>query len=663
MNNNNNNNINNINNINNNEYSNIVIDNRILPLFSNPIILKQISDQEVNKINLDQINPEKKLTYKVISFKEILELYLKGLNIYNLNLNNYLIRKNKLDLILTLNKNDEYYKLNLILSNYFYKVRKFIPVVKLKSLLYNIRLFLPSRLLKPEPHIRFRYRLREIVKIFLFEDIYKLNLNKRSIKINRRQLRKLIETGKTIKTELDYLIIQQTNKINKLKIEQKLPSSQIYTSLIESNTNKELKKIQQLLKTKLANSLEIAKNNSYSLLLQLNEKNLIINKIFKSINNTNQIKIEQTMNSILKNKNTFNYKNDSISLNSNPVSLVYVNNNSSAPSLRSLKESSAVLALLPTAAVQQAGVARTCFARALPYGNIGQGALQKKPILNQYLKSISIYNLNIKGIFIFYSNIIGFNFNSETNKLIKNIYNLLASSFKSMYCLISKPVFVITPDKIIIQLFYYLFIPNILKFKKLHKALQLGYYKNKILNKRRKLIKKQYSKFRKIKINVRIKLRKLSNISLIKVFPDKLKQLCDILSNLFKKPVELDLIRLHYPYNDSNILVNLLGIMINKIKLRIIIRKLFKNAVIKNLNKITGKTKLNIIPAFLSGITIRVAGRLLTHRVIPRKTIKITRRGASARGKINYSDVARYTNKNKRGAYSITVSSGQNYFN
>jgi hypothetical protein len=103
--------------------------------------------------------------------------------------------------------------------------------------------------------------------------------------------------------------------------------------------------------------------------------------------------------------------------------------------------------------------------------------------------------------------------------------------------------------------------------------------------------------------------------------------------------------------------------MINKIKLRIIIRKLFEKAVIKNLNKITGKTKLNIIPAFLSGINIRVAGRLLTHRVIPRQTLKITRRGASARGKINYSDVARYTNKNKRGAFSITVSSGQNFFN
>ena len=99
--------------------------------------------------------------------------------------------------------------------------------------------------------------------------------------------------------------------------------------------------------------------------------------------------------------------------------------------------------------------------------------------------------------------------------------------------------------------------------------------------------------------------------------------------------------------------------MINKIKLRIIIRKLFNKAMIKNN---IFNNKFNIIPAFLSGITIKVGGRLLTHKVVPRKTVKITRRGSSARGKINFLDVTRFTNKNKRGAFSITITSGQNYF-
>lgn len=219
-----------------------------------------------------------------------------------------------------------------------------------------------------------------------------------------------------------------------------------------------------------------------------------------------------------------------------------------------------------------------------------------------------------------------------------------------------------TQDKIIIQLFYYLFIPNVLKYKKIHKY---GHLNNSKLSKnnwfkRKKRIRKQYRKFRKIKINVRIQLRKLSNVVLTKIFTHKFKKLCDLLSHLFKKPVQLDLIRLHYPYKDSQILVNLLAIMINKIKLRIIFRKLFEKAVIKNVNKLTDNNKVNILPAFLSGINIKVAGRLLTHKVIPRKTVKFIKRGSSAPGKINFSDVARYTHKNKRGAYSITVLSGQN---
>ena len=284
-----------------------------------------------------------------------------------------------------------------------------------------------------------------------------------------------------------------------------------------------------------------------------------------------------------------------------------------------------------------------------------------KPIINQYLKEISKYNSYQKGVILSYYNIMGFNFNSNSNKLIKNIYTLLARSFKSMYCLISKPVFVMTPDKIIIQLFYFLFIPNILKFKKIFK------YGKKLsrsnLFKRKKRMKKQYRNYRKMKLSVRIKLRKLSKVVITKVFADKLKLLCYILSHFFKKPVHLDLIRLHYPYNDSNILVNLLGIMVKKIKLRIIFRKLFEKAIIKNINKVSDNSKFNIIPAFLSGINIKVAGRLMTQKVIPRQTVKIVRRGAAATGKINFSDKARFTNKNKRGSFSITVSSGQNFFN
>lgn len=243
--------------------------------------------------------------------------------------------------------------------------------------------------------------------------------------------------------------------------------------------------------------------------------------------------------------------------------------------------------------------------------------------INKYLKAITL--LNTKGKLTNYSDNISYNFNKANNKLIKNIYTLLEYSFISMSTLISKPVFEITPEKVVIHLYFFVF--N-------NKSLPSGAYSSDN--------------------------SKDSNSFLIKN-SNKLNKICHILSLYFKKPVELDLVRLHYPYFNNNILVNLLGLIINKIKVRFIMKKLFKKAIIKNPTKLNRKNRLTIIPSFLSGIKIRIAGRLLTHRVVPRKTIKVIRRGALARGKVNFFDVARFTNKNKRGAFSITISSGQNF--
>jgi hypothetical protein len=60
--------------------------------------------------------------------------------------------------------------------------------------------------------------------------------------------------------------------------------------------------------------------------------------------------------------------------------------------------------------------------------------------------------------------------------------------------------------------------------------------------------------------NGKILLFKLRKFNLTSVFQNKFKFICAILSNKFNKPVELQLIRLHHPYHDSNILVNLLSL-------------------------------------------------------------------------------------------------------
>jgi hypothetical protein len=237
--------------------------------------------------------------------------------------------------------------------------------------------------------------------------------------------------------------------------------------------------------------------------------------------------------------------------------------------------------------------------------------IKKEININKYMKSISKYNSET----VKYQNIV-YQFN-KNNKGIqnssvginKNVFSLLESTFLSMSSLISKPIIVITPNKVVIQLFYY-----------------LNKYSNKLLNNNN----------------------------------DKLQSLCLNLSKIYKKPVELELDRLHYPYYDSNILSNMIGLISNIVKLRFIIKNLFTIAKIKKTNNFINK--YSIIPSYLSGFKIRVAGRLLTQRVVPRLTVKTIQRGTLARGKANFVDSATFSNKNKRGSFSITVTMGHIFF-
>jgi hypothetical protein len=625
------------------------INSRILPLFKTPIVKENFEEVPDNNKNYNLNIPASKLSLvsKVgvhpntslnINFtNKILKLFLKGITLYDLNLKSFLLQENNFNLILNI-KNDKLYKLNTKISIFFNRVNKIFYLVtkivlpkiyinKGKTITKKSDTLFVSSLTNESYNIQSPIHNRKEInnnsgfrKMLFIHKISTENINN-EILINKE----LLELGKDIINDLDYQISQYKfliNRINKNKKILDLIENTSLFSLYNNNSNLNYNQINYNVRDReqLNPTSSIQSENRME---ELSYKNLVLNKMLKSVNKSNEIKIEHTINSIIK-KKEFNYKTDSISINSNPVSVVYNNN-----ALVTNKKSTS-------------------------------------PIIYKYLQAISKYKFNNKGISLYYTNIIGLNFNSETNKLIKNIYQLLSYSFKSMYCLISKPVFVITSNKIIIQLFYYLLIPNILKSKKFYKIKNKQKQNLRIyltLKKRRNKIKRLYSKFRKININTRIKLRKLHLFNITQIFPDKIKALCGILSNLFKKPVELDLIRLHYPYNDSNILANLLIFMINRIKLRIIAKKLFGKAVLKNKKFSSTKTnKLNVIPAFLSGINIKVAGRLLNNKIVPRKTVKTFRRGAVAKGKINYLDVARCTNKNKRGAYSITVSSGQNYF-
>ena len=337
---------------------------------------------------------------------------------------------------------------------------------------------------------------------------------------------------------------------------------------------------------------------------------------------------------------------------------------------------------------------------------------KKNTLIYQYLKDTlqrisPIANTNKRnGILFNYSKTIAYNFFSpisiggtsysgvDINKDLFKINKLLFYFFKSLNCLISKPVYLHTPDKVIVHLFYYLNIPK----KKVFRFFSILYFNNfrqKYLLKKSQIasLRKNYLKTRNkgvaissSSINKKIpfikrKIRKaisrlrgkseiernllfnLRKFNLAKVFTNKFKLIIEIITRKFNKPVVFQLIRLHHPYHDTNILANLLSLNIRnkRKKSRIAINKIYSNKAVKTLNDPNLKS-VNLIPAFLSGLNLKIGGRLMKEPIIPRLTTKNFERGAISPGKVNYLDIATITNKNRKGAYSITIKSAQNFY-
>ena len=230
--------------------------------------------------------------------------------------------------------------------------------------------------------------------------------------------------------------------------------------------------------------------------------------------------------------------------------------------------------------------------------------------ISKYLKTITEFEPEIAQ----YKNIV-YNFNS--NKKQFKLNSILENSFYSMKSLIGTPVFEITPNKLIINLFYYL--------------------------------KNRRNNFKNL--NIRIK---------------QLQHLCVNLSKKINKPIELDLIKLHHPTLDSQISANAIGIIANKLRkpFRVIASKFFRFSRIKNptlIKNIFRKTNSNNL-SFITGIRLKLGGRLITQKVIPRRSSKTIQKGNLNRCNTDIVTTSRFTAKSKRGAFSITVSMGHKFF-
>ena len=145
------------------------------------------------------------------------------------------------------------------------------------------------------------------------------------------------------------------------------------------------------------------------------------------------------------------------------------------------------------------------------------------------------------------------------------------------------------------------------------------------------------------------------------LFEEKIQNLGKILSQYLKKPVTLQITRIYYPFFDSNILAQIIAINGKFYNFERIIKLLFPKLKIRNPHTffkdldLSPKSKKSIA-SYLSGLDIKVAGRFYKHKIIPRKTVSKTHKGSLARDFVNFVDSSRFTNKSKRGSFSITVS-------
>ena len=234
-------------------------------------------------------------------------------------------------------------------------------------------------------------------------------------------------------------------------------------------------------------------------------------------------------------------------------------------------------------------------------------------IIQKYLKSFTTLDIELAQ-----NQSILYEFNSKTlnSKILNNnVSKILEYSFFEMSSVISRPYFYVTPKNVIINLFYFV-------------------------------------------INKELSNKKFLNINL-----EKLEGLSTKLSKFFKKPIKLDLTQIYSISNNSQILAHILGKLGLKRKnsfTRIIGRFLKHQS-----KKIFFRKNQNQISRFstiLTGVNIKLGGRLMRGKIVPRRTVKKIQYGSLARSKSNYVTTARLTQKNKKGSFSFTVSIGHKFF-
>jgi hypothetical protein len=183
--------------------------------------------------------------------------------------------------------------------------------------------------------------------------------------------------------------------------------------------------------------------------------------------------------------------------------------------------------------------------------------------------------------------------------------SIIKSFFFKHNTLTGKPVFTIKSDKVIVQVFY----------------------------------------FTALKDNKEV-TNMINNISI--------KALGNALARCWGCTVELRLIHLNHAVLDSSVFAQYLSSNSSKYSFN----RLFDilKASLPTVVTEGSVEKTNMDPtSHITGVKIKLSGRLTTQRAGPRQTISANRLGSSAKGQYGTVDFSQYTSKNKLGAFTIKV--------
>jgi len=236
-----------------------------------------------------------------------------------------------------------------------------------------------------------------------------------------------------------------------------------------------------------------------------------------------------------------------------------------------------------------------------PHTNISRN---KMPVAK--LRGLVGHPLNFNTLFHYSNKQVSYSFDKKNNlfPLLTKTEYLLNTVFKSMYSLISKPVYLLKHDKVVIRLFVFLS-PKLDKYLDTSSTNIANQFKNKVLsNKIRRFLKFKSLRPGTIEIlntqlvekrvevpslteTKKIASKELDNknypySSLASLFNKKLEKLSVIFGKIFKKKVEFEIIKAQLPFQDSNILAQVIGYSANNYKFRRMLKILVPRAVIKN---------------------------------------------------------------------------------